>query len=79
MNIHRSDVEKVLDAVTYAAEHHVYRDRMNGCLHLAKEVRFSPLTSELVSARERLERLLQEDTDARLRKEETTNGTDDIG
>lgn len=66
MNIHRSDVEKVLDAVVHAAEHHTYRDRMNGCLHLAKEVRFSPLTSELMSARERLQKLLTEDTDERL-------------
>lgn len=66
MNIHRSDVEKVLDAVAHAAEHHIYRDRMNGCLHLAKEVRFSPLTSELMSARERLQKLLTEDTDERL-------------
>lgn len=69
MNIHRSDAEKILDAITHAAEHHVYRDRMNGSLHLAKEVRFSPLTSELITARERLEKLLTEDTDARLRGE----------
>jgi hypothetical protein len=69
MNIHRSDVEKVLDAVVHAAEHHAYRDRMNGSLHLAKEVRFSPLTSELISARERLEKLLVEDTDTRLGKD----------
>ena len=68
MDIHRSDIEKVLDAIQHAAEHHVYRDRMNGCLHLAKEVRFSPLTSELIAARERLEKLLVEDTDARLRQ-----------
>ena len=66
MNIHRSDVEKVLDVVMHAAEYHVYRDRMNGSLHLAKEVRFSPLTSELIAARERLEKLLVEDTDRRL-------------
>lgn len=69
MDIHRSDVEKVLDAIAHAAQHHVYRDRMNGSLHLAKEVRFSPLTSELIAARERLEKLLLEDTDARLSKE----------
>ena len=58
MEVHRSDLEKVLDALRNAAEHHIYRDRMNGSLHLAKEVRFSPLTSELVSARERVEALL---------------------
>jgi hemerythrin-like domain-containing protein len=63
MNIHRSDMEKVLDTVTHAAEHHVYRDRMNGSLHLAREVRFSPLTSELIAARERLEKLLAEVTE----------------
>lgn len=77
MDIHRSDVEKVLDAVMHAAEHHVYRDRMNGCLHLAKEVRFSPLTSELIAARERLEKLLLEDTDKRLTKEPSPNATTD--
>ena len=59
MEIHESDAKKILDALTVAAEHHVYRDRMNGSLHLAKEVRFSPLTSELISARERLEALLR--------------------
>lgn len=64
MNIHRSDAEKILDALTTAAEHHVYRDRMNGCLHLAKEARWSPLTSELIAARERLEKLLKADADA---------------
>jgi hypothetical protein len=65
MNIHRSDAEKVLDALAHATEHHVYCDRMNGSLHLAKEVRFSPLTSELIAARERLEKLLAENNDGR--------------
>lgn len=59
MEVHQSDLEKVLDALKNAAEHHVYRDRMNGSLHLAKEVRFSPLTSELIAARERVEALLE--------------------
>jgi hypothetical protein len=70
MNVHRSDIEKVLDALIHAAEHHVYRDRMNGSLHLAKEVRFSPLTSELIAARERLEKLLAEDDD----RKDVSNG-----
>jgi len=33
---------------------------MNGSIHLAKEVRFSPITSETINAVERLEQLLKQ-------------------
>lgn len=58
MEVHRSDLEKIHDTLVIAAEHHVHRDEMNGCLHLAKQVRLSPLTSELCAARDRVEALL---------------------
>lgn len=62
MNVDKSDLEKVLDTLTIAAEHHVHRDEMNGKLHLAKQVRLSPLTSELCAARDRIEYILKENS-----------------
>lgn len=59
MEVHKSDLQKVYDTLVIAAEHHVYRDRMNGSLHLARETRWSPLTSELIAARDRVESLLK--------------------
>jgi len=41
-------------------EFHRNRDLMNGSIHLAKEVRFSPITSETINAVERLEQLLKQ-------------------
>lgn len=61
VDVHRSDLEKVLDTLVVAAEHHVFRDQMNGRLHLAKDVRYSPLTSELLAARDRVDALLKHD------------------
>ncbi len=52
--IHSSDIEKILDAVAQAYRFHTFRDEMNAALHLASSTRYSPLTSELDSARERL-------------------------
>lgn len=56
--IHQSDLEKILDILKANEEFHRSRDKMNSSLHLAKEIRFSPLTSETISARERLENIL---------------------
>jgi hypothetical protein len=58
--IDRSDLLKILDALRGNEEFHRKRDEMNGALHLAREVRYSPLTSETMAARERLEKLLSE-------------------
>lgn len=54
-----SDLEKILDVLTTACDHHVHRDEMNGALHLAKQVRYSPLTSELLSTKDRVAQLLK--------------------
>jgi hypothetical protein len=60
VNIHESDLLKILDALKNNEEFHRHRDLMNGAIHLAREVRFSPLTSETIAARERLELLMAE-------------------
>lgn len=57
ISVHRSDLEKVLDAVDAAVRHHAMRDESNAALHLSG-VRLSPLTSALAGARERLRGLL---------------------
>lgn len=53
-----SDFYKILDALKANEEFHINRDKMNGAVHLAKEVRYSPLTTETINARERMEFLL---------------------
>lgn len=58
MEIDKSDLLKILDALKANEEFHRNRDQMNGMIHLAREVRFSPITSETIAARERLEKLL---------------------
>lgn len=58
MEIHESDVLKILDALKGNEEFHRHRDMMNSALHLARETRFSPLTSETIAARERLEAII---------------------
>jgi len=58
MEVDKSDLLKILDVLKTNEEFHRNRDKMNSALHLAKEIRFSPLTSETISARERIEILL---------------------
>ncbi len=58
MKVEISDLEKILDVLKVNETFHRNRDEMNGALHLAKEVRFSPLTSETISAVERLNSIL---------------------
>ena len=60
MEIDKSDLLKVLDILKANEEFHRNRDLMNGSIHLAKEVRFSPITSETISAVERMEQLLKQ-------------------
>jgi hypothetical protein len=62
MNIDKSDLLKVLDVLKGNELFHKSRDIMNGALHLAKEVRYSPLTTETINAVERLENLIKEAT-----------------
>lgn len=60
IEVHRSDLEKIHDVLVAAARHHEARDESNAALHLAPSARLSPLTSELVAARDRVEALLKE-------------------
>jgi len=60
MEIDKSDLLKVLDILKANEKFHRNRDLMNGSIHLAKEVRFSPITSETISAVERMEQLLKQ-------------------
>lgn len=62
--IDRSDLDKLLDVLEAAHRHHRARDESNGVLHLAKETRYSPLTSELDAALDRLKKLLEYDRGA---------------
>lgn len=56
----KEDLQKILDILVLNAEFHVARDNMNSVLHLATNTRWSPLTSETISARERLEALIKD-------------------
>lgn len=53
-----SDVQKAYDVLERAAQHHEARDDSNAALHLASQTRLSPLTSELMAARDRLSAVL---------------------
>lgn len=57
--VQESDLQKLLDTLTIAGEHFVYRDEMNAKMHLAQQCRYSPLTSEVLAARDRVESLLK--------------------
>lgn len=59
MEVDKSDLNKLFDVLEAAYQFHNYRDCMNGCVHLAKAVRQSPLTSELGSALDRLKAIIE--------------------
>jgi hypothetical protein len=59
MEVDKSDLLKILDVLKNNENFHYNRDKMNGAVHLAREVRFSPLTSETIAARERLEIIMK--------------------
>lgn len=46
------DLDKLGDVLGRAIKHHRLRDEMNAELHLASQVRYSPLTSELEAVQE---------------------------
>ena len=56
--VDESDLLKLRDVLAGNVQFHSNRDRMNGAVHLAKEVRYSPLTSETMSAYDRVNALL---------------------
>lgn len=60
IEVSKSDLQKIYDALKASEEHLLLRDKMNAKLHLASEVRLSPLTSSVISERERLEIILKE-------------------
>ena len=61
MKIDESDLLKLFDVLKVNEEFHRNRDKMNSSIHLAKEIRFSPITSETISAAERIEKLLKQE------------------
>lgn len=58
IEVHRSDLLKILDVLNTARRHHELRDEMNAALHLATHARWSPLTSELAANADRVRFLL---------------------
>jgi len=60
VEIDRSDLEKMYDALCGATEFHVKRDEMNAALHQAGQTRYSPLTSTLEAERDRAGALIRE-------------------
>lgn len=61
MQIDPSDAQKILDVLVLNEEYHIKRDEMNAAIHRATEtVRYSPITSETIAQRERLQKLMQE-------------------
>lgn len=61
ITVNESDLLKILDALKGNEEFHRKRDEMNGAVHLAREIRYSPLTSETIAARERLQKIINEE------------------
>lgn len=57
LEIDSSDLDRIADAMAAALRYHRHRDAMNAELHLASETRYSPLTSELEGAQERIARI----------------------
>ena len=53
-----SDLQKILDALESTKSFLELRDEMNARMHLAPNIRYSPLTSAVEAAHERLRTLL---------------------
>lgn len=61
MQLDPSDAQKILDSLRDNEEYHIKRDEMNAAIHRSTErVRYSPITSETIAQRERLEVLMRE-------------------
>lgn len=63
IEIEHSDALKILDALTLAEEFFLLRDEMNARLHVAREVRFAPLTSIVISERRRLNMIISDQSE----------------
>lgn len=57
--VHVSDLEKIHDVLLAAVHFHQHRDEMNGAVHLAQQVRYSPLTSQLQAELDRVKGLIE--------------------
>lgn len=58
LEVDSSDLLKIFDALARANKYLVYRDEMNAAIHLADTTRYSPITSVVESAKERLGHIL---------------------
>lgn len=55
-----SDLEKIQDVLEASKKFFKRRDEMNAEVHLAREVRYSPLTVEVMAACDRVRTLLED-------------------
>ena len=53
MEVDREVLDRVCEVVVQATKFHMFRDSMNGVLHM-QATRYSPLTNELTAAQELL-------------------------
>ncbi len=53
-----TDLEKIRDALAASLIFFQHRDEMNAEVHLAREVRYSPLTSRVAAELERLDTII---------------------
>jgi hypothetical protein len=60
IEIDESDLLKIQDILIANSEFHRARDKMNSMLHLARDVRWSPITSETMAAEDRVKAILRE-------------------
>lgn len=60
MEIDKSDVLKVLDALEVNKDYHEARDQKNRAIHQANEVRNSPITTTTANAYDRLKKIVEE-------------------
>ncbi len=58
LEVESSDMLKIFDALAKANSYFVKRDEMNAAIHLADTARYSPITSTVESAKERLGHIL---------------------
>jgi len=58
LDVESSDVKKIYDTLKACEAHFRHRDYANASIHLATEVIFSPITTSVIGAVSRLDRML---------------------
>ncbi len=58
--VEESDLAKVMNILVRNVGFHTYRDKMNAELHMSREVRYSPLTSETQCEVDRLNSIMSD-------------------